>query len=446
MNIGVIGGGIMGLTLAHKLQEKGRSVTVYESGSQLGGLATYHDFGDFYWDKFYHVILPGDHFLLSLLKELGLESKLRWKKTFTGYYVNQKFYSISSSMEFLLFPPLSMISKCRLAITILYASRIHDWKQMEKITIEEWLVKIGGRQTFEAFWKPLLLAKLGENYKKVSAVFIWTYIKRLFEARDTTAKKEEMGYVQGGYKTVFDRLEESLTSRGATILTKTGVEAITPSENGGIIVTANGESTHFDKVICTSPVNVMEQIADPSLLQIKKSDQQVEYLGVICMILRTKKPFTDYYVLNLADDRIPFTGVIGMSTLVATEETGGDYLTYFPKYMISTDPALRESEEELTEWFMKGVKTLYPELKDDDIIDIHLNRAFKVQPLQVLNYSEIIPKTESLHPDFHIVNTSQFVNGTLNNNSVVKHVSEYLSKYKHSFLAHRQSHNPITFS
>ncbi|MEZ4851483.1 MAG: FAD-dependent oxidoreductase [Bacteroidia bacterium] len=47
MNIGVIGGGIMGLTLAHKLQEKGRSVTVYESGSQLGGLATYHDFGDF---------------------------------------------------------------------------------------------------------------------------------------------------------------------------------------------------------------------------------------------------------------------------------------------------------------------------------------------------------------------------------------------------------------
>ncbi|MEZ4826776.1 MAG: hypothetical protein R3C61_10865 [Bacteroidia bacterium] len=48
----------------------------------------------------------------------------------------------------------------RLALTIMYASRINDWKSMEKITIEEWLVKIGGRKTFEKFWKPLLLAKL----------------------------------------------------------------------------------------------------------------------------------------------------------------------------------------------------------------------------------------------------------------------------------------------
>jgi hypothetical protein len=44
----------------------------------------------------------------------------------------------------------------------------------------------------------------------------------------------------------------------------------------------------------------------------------------------TRKPFCPYYILNIADERIPFTGVIGMSSLVDTAETAGLYLTYLP--------------------------------------------------------------------------------------------------------------------
>lgn len=429
MNIGIIGGGFMGLTLAHELAGPGRSLTVFERDTQLGGLATYHDFGDFTWDRFYHVILPGDADLLRVIRENGLEDELRWEKTLTGYYVNEKFYSISNSKEFLLFPPLGLISKFRLGLTILLASRIKDWRKMEKLTIEEWLVKVGGRKTFEKFWKPLLLAKLGENYKRVSAVFIWTYIKRLFEARgDSSAKQEMMGYVKGGYKAVFDAMERSLQARNCEIRTQTSVEAITPAPGGGIFVTANGERQHFDKVIFTSPVNVLEQVADPALVQVKGDTASVEYLGVICMVMATRKPFTPFYVLNIADKRVPFTGVIGMSTLVDTAETGGHYLTYFPKYVLSTDPVLRKSDAELTEWFVEGVKLMYPELTDQDIDSVHINRAFKVQPLQVLNYSQIVPEARTQHPDFYVLNTSQFVNDTLNNNSVARHVARFVAE------------------
>ncbi len=69
------------------------------------------------------------------------------------------------------------------------------------MTVEEFLVRYSGRATFEKMWKPLLLAKLGENYRRVSAVFIWTYVKRLFSARDAAAQKEPLGYVSGGYRT-----------------------------------------------------------------------------------------------------------------------------------------------------------------------------------------------------------------------------------------------------
>ncbi|HQU60533.1 MAG TPA: FAD-dependent oxidoreductase, partial [Saprospiraceae bacterium] len=394
MKIGIIGGGFMGLVLAQKLAASNRRIKVFEGQAQMGGLATYHDYHSFIWDRFYHVILPGDTFLLDFIKDIGLEGQLAWKKTYTGVYVDKAFYSVSNNKEFLLFPPLNLIQKFRLAVTILYASRIRDWKRMEKLTVEEWLIKVGGRKTYEKFWKPLLLAKLGQAYRRVSAVFIWTYIRRLFEARNSSANQEQMGYIKGGYKTVFDRLAEIFPEQGVDLRLSTAVEHIRPDKDGGIIIEYDGQEEHFDKVIFTAPVNVLEKTVDPALANLKQKGKGVEYLGVVCMIVLTHKPFTPFYVLNIADEEIPFTGVIGMSTLVDTKETGNCYMTYLPKYILSDDPILRKPDEEIKAWFLDGLMKMYPALKKEDIVDVFINRAFKVQPLQVLNYSEKIPQME----------------------------------------------------
>jgi protoporphyrinogen oxidase len=133
--------------------------------------------------------------------------------------------------------------------------------------------------------------------------------------------------------------------------------------------------------------------------------------------------------VNIADQRIPFTGVIGMSNVVDPQETAGLYLAYFPKYLHSTDPLLRRADRELQELFFTGVRLMFPNLESKDIESVHINRAFKVQPLQVLNYSRLVPTVMTRHPDFFVLNTSQFVDATLNNNSVVSHVNEFLKKF-----------------
>ncbi|HXG85881.1 MAG TPA: hypothetical protein VNI84_17810, partial [Pyrinomonadaceae bacterium] len=74
--------------------------------------------------------------------------------------------SMSNTLEFLQFPPLDLISKFRLGATIFYASKVKDWKALEKISVEDWLTKLSGKKTFEKMWKPLLKAKLGEAYRK----------------------------------------------------------------------------------------------------------------------------------------------------------------------------------------------------------------------------------------------------------------------------------------
>lgn len=448
----------MGMALAHKLSADGHKVTVIEHGKQPGGLATWHDFGGFNWDKFYHVILPSDRNLIGLIKDLDMSDDLQWHRTYTGFFVDDKLHSISSNVEFLKFPLLSFISKIRLGFTMLYAARINSWRRLETVSCEQWLRKISGNENVDKLWKPLLLAKLGPSYERVSAVFIWSYIKRMFSARDKSASAEHLGHVKGGYESIFAALQSSIESSGGEIKLNESVELVQSLENGGIELKTEQQSYELDHVICTSPVNVLKQIVSPEMIKFGTGKNEpdtdsstntstqtndVEYLGVVCVVVVSKTPLTHYYVVNIADEEIPFTGVIGMSNVVSTDNTAGQHLTYLPRYMLSTDEELQESDAYFEERFLKGLKKMFPEFDYNDIVDIHVNRAIKVQPLQVLNYSKQVPSAETHHDRLHVLNTSQFVNATLNNNEVIGAVNAFsetfLSKLSNSESDHVSS-------
>ena len=214
---GIVGGGLLGMTLAHRLRQQGQRVTLLEAGESLGGLASAWSVGDVTWDRHYHVILHSDSHLRALLAEIGLESELRWSQTKTGFYTAGKLYSMSSALEFLSFPPLNAVEKIRLAATIFYASRIRDWKPLERELVADWLERWSGRGTCEKIWLPLLRAKLGECYKRTSAAFIWATIARMYAARRSGLKKEMFGYVRGGYARILDRFTQVLQEAGVAI-------------------------------------------------------------------------------------------------------------------------------------------------------------------------------------------------------------------------------------
>ncbi len=432
-SVAIVGAGLMGMALARKFANAGHQVTVYEHAEQIGGLNTWHRFGSFDWDRFYHVILPSDRNTLGLVRELGMESDLEWHRTYTGFYVDRKLHSISSNFEFLKFPLLSLLSKIRLAWTMLYASRLDNWKPLEKLTVEQWLVKVSGRNNYEKLWKPLLLAKLGHSHSRVSAVFIWSYIKRMFSARDKSASAEHLGHVSGGYQSILEKLQQEIESGGGSVRTSTAVQKIQATEGEKLAITSDQDTRQFDQVVCTSPVNVLQQIVDSNLLQVSNTDANVEYLGVVCVVLITRESLSPFYVINIADDSIPFTGVIGMSNVVVPKNTGGHHMTYLPRYMLSTDEEMQQSDEYFKEHFVEGLTRMFPDFDTDSIIDVHVTRAHKVQPLQVLNYSELVPEATTRHDNLFVLNTSQFVNATLNNNEVVGAVNRFYETHSHKF-------------
>ncbi|MEO7039183.1 MAG: FAD-dependent oxidoreductase, partial [Candidatus Elarobacter sp.] len=203
MRCAIVGGGLLGLTLALRLQAAGDEVTIYESAPGIGGLASAWRLGDVTWDRHYHVTLYSDRATRALYSELGLDDEVQWSTTRTGFFVGGRLLSLSNALEFALFPPLGPIDKLRLGMTILRASRDDEAGELAYVPVATWLRKWSGRTTYERIWLPLLRAKLGDAYERVAASFIRATVARLYAARRAGIDRERFGFVRGGYAVVL---------------------------------------------------------------------------------------------------------------------------------------------------------------------------------------------------------------------------------------------------
>jgi len=423
----VIGGGLLGMTLAHRLAAGGKRVTLFEGADQLGGLASAWSLGDVVWDKHYHATLLSDTRLRALLAELGLEKEIEWVQTRTGFYTGGKLYSMSNTLEFLRFPPLDLPDKLRLALTIFYASRIKNWRRLEKISVADWLRRWSGSSTFEKIWLPLLRAKLGENYQKASAAFIWTTIARMYAARRTGLKKEMFGYVPGGYARILECFARKLEEENVRIKLGHAVRKVEPTLGAGVrLEFENGSREEFEQVVLTIPAataaHVCAGLSDEEINRLKG----IEYQGIMCASLLMRRPLADFYVTNITDANVPFTAVIEMSALVDRRQFGGNSLVYLPKYLASGDPAFAASDEELKENFLSALERMYEHFDRRDVLAFRVSRVRHVFPIPTQGYSERLPAPVTNVPGVYILNSAHIINGTLNVNETVQLAEKFL--------------------
>lgn len=407
------------MTLASQLAKQNCDVTVFEASGQLGGLADAWTVGEVTWDRHYHVTLLSDFELRGLLTELGLETALNWKKTRTDFFTGKSFSPLNNGLDYLRFPPLSFLGKIRLAGTILYASRIEDGRSLEKITVESWLTKLSGRKTYEAIWRPLLRAKLGENYKKASAAFIWAIIRRLYAARRGGAKTELFGYIGGGYARVFNRFEAELTKLGVTLFKKTPVRSIR-REQGRLTIETATETRAFDRVAVTVPAPAAARMCAGLTDGERKALDGIAYQGIVCASVLLTRPLRGAYLTYIADDSIPFTAVIEMSALVDPAQFNGHSLVYLPCYVDPADPLFEVPDGEIEQRFIAGLRRMYPDLASEDIVAFKVSRVRHVLAIPTLDYSAKLPPVKTSVPGLFVVNSAHIVNGTLNVNETVK--------------------------
>lgn len=418
--IAIVGGGILGMTLALRLRSAGMQPTVIEAAPAPGGLASSDPIGTYQWDRFYHVILKSDAELLRLLDELDLGDRLRWGFTRTACYAGGRFHPLTTSLDFLRFPPLGLIEKARLAATIMHASRITDWQGLERETASAWLTRWSGEGTYQRLWLPLLRSKLGENAERASAAFIWAIIARMYAARRSGLKREMFGYVDGGYDLILSRFRRRLEEMGVEFACGTPVSAVRPMPGGVTVRLADGTEREFDSALLTVPCGQAGAMC-PDLTPAERARlQRVVYQGIICPSLLLKQPLGGRYITSITDEWVPFTAVIEMTALVDRERFGGHTLVYLPRYLTQKSPVWSRSDEDIVEESVEALLRMYPRLRRNDVVSSRVARARDVLALSTLNYSrDALPPLRTSIPGVYVVNGAQIAAGTLNVNETV---------------------------
>ena len=437
--VAVLGGGVLGMFLALRLRQSGADVTLIEAAQKTGGLAESDQIGGYTWDRFYHVILMSDAHTRRLLEELGIADQMRWSVTQTGFYTDGKLYSLSNNVEFLKFPPLSLIDKFRLGGTIFLASRIKDWKKLENQNCVDWLRRWSGKRVVEKIWLPLLKSKLGDNYKIASASFIWAIIARMYAARRSGLKREMFGYVDGGYDLVLQKLQAKLDELGVRTLRGAPVRAVRDAGTGVAVTVAQGAGTtelEFDKAVLTLPTGAIADLCTQLAPAEKTRLRDVVYQGIVCASVLLRRPLSTFYVTNITDRWVPFTGVIEMTTLVDRQKFGGNSLVYLPCYLPQNDAYWQKTDAEVEHDFVAALERMYPGFKREDVLAFKVARARQVLAVSTLGYTDKLlpPVTTSLKNVF-VLNSAQIANGTLNVNETLGVVHDNFAQLAHAMNA-----------
>lgn len=404
-SVAIIGGGIFGVTLAYLLAQQGVQVTLFERGSNLGGLASAMPYKGSRVDRFYHTILSSDTSMQSLIRESGVEDRLHFTETKQGFYDAGRLYPFNTPIDLMTYPPLSLFQRFRLGLQVLYAQMESDWREMDRVPVQDWLIRVSGRRVYEKVWAPLLRAKFDSASADVPATYIWSRLRRMMGTRQGVTSKEMMCYLENGYYTLIEALAAKAEALGVTFRLNTQIESVV-IENGQAtgIATPNGVEA-FDAVVSTLPSPVLHGLLPTAPQGFRDQLAEQQYLGVICPLLILTKSLIPYYVLNITDESIPFTAVVETTRLIAPEHVGGYHLVYLPKYIAPDNPMERWTDEQVKASWMEHLHRMFPDFDDSCIDAFIVQRARYVEPLRPMGTLDRIPAIKTPVERLYMGNT-----------------------------------------
>ena len=422
MTVGIIGGGIMGISLGYFLSQQGVKVEVFEASPVLGGLAGPIILEDgTAVDRFYHAILSSDNTLRQLCSELGIADQLRFRQTKMGFYYNGGIHSMNNVLEFLRFPPLGWLDRFRLGLTVLSAQFEHDWRRMEGVSVEEWLIRWSGRTTYENIWRPMLRAKFDGNFAAVPATYIWARLVRMRSTRSGASQKEEAGHLIGGYFTLVKAMADSIEAGGGKIHLGCPVHEIVIEDGSARGLRIGNELHPYSDIVATLQVPILRRLIPGARQDYHEYLAQTEYLGIIAPLLVLDRPLTSYWTLNITDDRIPFTGVIETTAYIDPQYVGGHHLVYLPKYTSPTSHWQKMSDDEIRETWLENLEKMFPDFDRGWVRHFVIHRERYVEPLHGLNETHLIPAIKTPIDGLYLAMTAQIYPALTNGESVVRH-------------------------
>ncbi|HYL41385.1 MAG TPA: FAD-dependent oxidoreductase, partial [Candidatus Binatus sp.] len=264
-----------------------------------------------------------------------------------------------------------------------------------------WLRSTMGRRGFEVVWDPLFRSKFGDAADEIALPWFWARV------HDRTAS---LGYLDGGFQLLYERLRERVLELGGSVLLGAEVTAIASRDARLAVAVRHGQAAAelaLDAVLSTLPTRLTCRLCVDLPPSYRERHDWPRAYGAHCLILGLDRPLTDVYWLNLNDPGFPFMAVVEHTNLRSPEEYGGLHLLYLANYRPMDDPIYGASAEQLVADWTDALRRLNPDFSPDWIRASWVQAAPFAQPIVTTDYQQHIPPFDTPVPGLFVANMFQ---------------------------------------
>ncbi len=405
----VIGGGLSGLAASYDLSRAGYHVTVLEAAADFGGLASSFRLEGYPVERFYHFICRSDEHLMRLVSELGLGTKLHWRKTRTAFYYNGRHYAFGSPLHLLRFSAVPWVQRVRFGLHVLRSRYRAQWRWLDQIPAKPWLIESVGEEAYNVIWHPLLKVKFGEYHDQISAAWIWHRIWRVAQSRRSLFHGETFGYLEHGTATLVDPLVERLRSDPNVVLRQRVKVDPLAVENGRIgEVRTEGTAIPCDAVISTVALPNLDRLVPGREEPYFVRARSVKYIGIVCMLLSLHRRFSKNFWTNINDPNISFNGIIEQTNLNDNLHAGGLNIVYVPFYLPTHEARYSAKDDSLFEEYISMLGRVNPAFSRSWVKEWHVFRTPYAQAIFTTNFAQVIPDHRTPVGGLYVTDSTQF--------------------------------------
>lgn len=406
MRIAIVGGGLTGLTAAYRLSKEGHEIVLFEGNSELGGLASGLKIEGNSIEKTYHHIFKTDIDIIELVKELGLEEKLKWFESSVAIYYDGQIYPFKTPGDLLRFKPLKFLNRLRAGLVTFYLQKKKKWAKFETQTAYDWMRRKSGEQVTKVIWEPLLRGKFQDYFDKVSMAWLWARIHTRANSRKGLGK-ELLGYFEGGFEIISNKLEEGIKANGGIIWTSTRIDKCHNISEDKVLLqfVDNNEivAEVFDKAIFTVPNHIFSTICDLNT----DTEKEIDYIGAVCAVFSSSQDLSQFYWHNINDLNSPFLVFLDHTRLTPKEWYQGQSIYYIGAYVPHTHIYFSQTDDEIFKIWFEQVKKLFPDFSEELIREKYLFRLKYAQHIVTTNYSQKKPDYKTSLNNVYLANFSQ---------------------------------------
>jgi protoporphyrinogen oxidase len=301
-----------------------------------------------------------------------------------------------------------MVQKARYALHVMHAKGISDWRPYDAFSSTEWLQRWIGPEAYDVLWRSLFHFKFYEYQDSLSAAWLGTRIKRVALSRKSLFQ-ERLGYLEGGSEVLLEAVAERLRALDGSIELRAAVdEVLIDGPDGAQRVTGlriGGKDFEFDNVISTIPLPYLVKLL-PGLPEDERAKvAAIRNVGVVCVLLKLKRPFTRNFWTNINDPRIEIPGLIEYTNLNPLD---GSAIVYAPYYMPQTHPKYGRDKQAFVDETLGYMKLIRPDFDTTDVLAATASRYEFAQTVCSPGFYEALPPMRSRVAGLFMADTSHY--------------------------------------